>query len=389
MAPRHLYDRTNGRAVRLDPTGAGGGESLFCLVHGRDDVAGLVPKDGRTYPPEVGAKIEALVDGPFSHPLIGFPVAVLVETHDPDAVAGFLVPRFEGTSLADLLVPGALADEHRPPLAQRTVEAFQAPESLATVTADNHPGNWLVEQDAAGAALAVRRIDPLSFVFYRTVQHTCAVAHPHYAEPEVQGKDISKLPLGPKADRFALAVLVYEILVGDHPAFYGWAGEPDPAKRIARRLFANVSKLPPDATVRAEVRRAFASLPAPVQGLLRRGLTRDRDERPSPAEWAAALALLAPPPHPHPARAARGSWPDRAWVERHWRALAAGGLVAAAAAIAVPPTEGQGRNTPAPTRSAPLVSSDGSPDPFNDPAPPPDPGAFRVLFQKTQREGRP
>lgn len=383
MPPLDLYDRTNGCPVRLVPLGTGGGESRPCAVEGRTDVIALIPAAGNAYPPAVGEKVEALVDGKYKHPLIGFPVAVLVETHDPATVAGFLVPKFDGSSLAEFLVSGALLDEHRAPLANHVTKTFEAAESLAVLTGDNHPGNWLVECDASCWPLAARRIDPCGFDLHYRKHHRCAAAHLHYVEPELQAKDIATVTLKPKSDRFSLAVILFEILVGDHPALYGWAAEPDVCKRIERRLFACVSKLPPEAKVRPAVTQAFASLPPGVQAPFRRGLTRDRDERPSPAEWLAALAPLAPT-----AAAAVTPWRfDRraavAWLERNWRPVAAGLFITTAAAVAAP----VGRSGPNHTRaheSRGLLTQDAYGE-----SPPPDPNAFRALFAPPRKESAP
>lgn len=384
MPPHDRYDRTNGCPVRLVPLGTGGGESQACAVDGRNNGIALIPAAGGAYPPAIGDKIEALIDGKYSHPLIGFPVAVLVETHDPVAVAGFLVPKFDGSSLAEFLVSGALLDEHRAPLAIHVTKTFEAAEGLAILTGDNHPGNWLVECDASGWPLAARRIDPCGFDFHYRKHHRCSAAHLHYGEPELQGKDIGTVTLKPKSDRFALAVILFEILVGDHPAMYGWAAQPDVCKRIERRLFACVSKLPPEAKVRPAVTQAFASLPPAVQALFRLGLTRDRDERPSPAEWLAALSPLAPT-----VSADATPWRfDRravvAWLERHWRPVAASLLVTTAAAVAVP-VEHSSAFQPKPRESRGLLTRDA----YGEPLPPADPNAFRVLFAPIRKEASP
>jgi DNA-binding helix-hairpin-helix protein with protein kinase domain len=71
--------------------------------------------------------------------------------------------------------------------------------------------------------------------------HFCEVGKPEYLPPELQSADLRKTVRVPEHDRFALAVLIFQLLMdGNHPFRARWvgAGEKPPfPERIERGLF--------------------------------------------------------------------------------------------------------------------------------------------------------
>lgn len=340
-----LYDPVAKRPVRFTPQSAAGGESRLCRVHGRDDLVGLVPVTGKKYDDATGEKIKALVAASYKHPLLGPPTGWLCSPPDTVGVFGYFARRVPGRPV-DAVLRDGVAPENVLPLALLVANAYDAVESVNLVTADDHPGNLLAEEDGRGKFLAVRRIDLLSSAgWWGGKYHHCRLLHWNYAEPELQGKDLSKVEITRSQDRFALGVTLFEILTGSHPSCFGLVDGPGVPERVAARQFIGFKGLPAAATVAPEVMEAFLRIPDSLVVLFDRCFRGDRDKRPSPAEWKAELKKLVPGPTAGgPRRAWSLLWPTLPsqkevgeWVARNWPKVVAGTLAQIAAFVAAYP----------------------------------------------------
>ncbi len=124
----------------------------------------------------------------------------------------------------------------------------------------------------------------------------CAVGKPEYIAPEIQGADFRQIDRTPEQDNFALAVLIFQLLMqGTHPfagRFTG-QGEPDlPARRIAAGFWPYAKKprgpYEPNPTA-----PPFTVLPFLVRELMRQCFEDGHDRpssRPDAKDWRRALA---------------------------------------------------------------------------------------------------
>ncbi|WP_295440617.1 SUMF1/EgtB/PvdO family nonheme iron enzyme [uncultured Thiodictyon sp.] len=119
--------------------------------------------------------------------------------------------------------------------------------------------------------------------------YLCPVGKADYTAPEIQGQDFSRLRRNEEHDRFALAILVFQILQeGSHP-FRGKGGPPELEERIRRGLFPFV----PGAAAAAPPLPLFSELAPPLRHLFRAAFHAGHanpGQRPSARDWAKALA---------------------------------------------------------------------------------------------------
>ena len=280
--------------------GAGGEAEVF-EVPGRP---GLAFKRYRRPTAERTAKLRVML----AHPpavdrakgAIAWPVEI-VSGSGGEAI-GFLMPRVDLASYVPLFRVYNPASRHRlaPGIswrfllrtARNMATVVQAVHEAGCVVGDLNESNLLVDSRALVALVdcdSMQVPDPESGQL-----HHCPVGKPEYTAPELHRADLATRPRTQASDSFAIAVLVFQLLLeGVHPFSGIWHGRgepPDIATRIARRRFPYrrtvLSLAPPPVSLDPRV------LPQPLRRLIRRTFTIGMllpSRRPTAAEWAAAL----------------------------------------------------------------------------------------------------
>jgi DNA-binding helix-hairpin-helix protein with protein kinase domain len=238
------------------------------------------------------------------HVSIAWPADRLLAADGSRTVVGCLLPRVDGAlpvfefynprsrlRLCPLFHYGYLLRT-----ARNLTAAVRALHDRDYVVGDLNETNVLVTNQAL-----VTLIDTDSFqVHDRGRAYRCPVGKAEYTPPELQRVRFADFDRGPEHDAFALAVLVFQLLMqGIHP-FAGRLTEAGDAADLAERIalgqwpYARSRPVPYQPSPHAP---PFATLPPPVQELMRRcfedGHARS-GRRPTAAEWQEALADAEP-----------------------------------------------------------------------------------------------
>ncbi len=215
-----------------------GGEASIYAVPGRTDLAAKIyhnPTD------EHADKLAVMLADPPAPPLVpgenravAWPTARLLEAGGAGLVVGYLMPRFDTIHLIWEFYNPAARQEICPQFhygsllrtARNLAAAVRTLHERGYVLGDLNESNVLVTPQAL-----VTLLDVDSFqVRGRDRVYRCRVGRPEYTPPELQGVSFAEVDRTPQHDAFALAVLVFQLLMqGVHP-FAGTctgSGEPD------------------------------------------------------------------------------------------------------------------------------------------------------------------
>jgi sugar lactone lactonase YvrE len=222
-----------------EPFRSGGEGAIYEVPHYPNLVAKVYHAQRRT--PERIAKLQIMVAHPpvnptehLNHPSIAWPTELLRDTATNQLV-GFVMPRVrQMLPLSEVYNPRAR--RRQLPLfnyrylvrtARNLCAAVQAVHQAGYVIGDLNESNVLVSDQALvtlvdADSFQVR--DPKTGVVYRSL-----VGKPEYTPPELQGCSFADVDRQPEHDAFALAVLIFRLLMeGFHPfdGVYGGRGEP-------------------------------------------------------------------------------------------------------------------------------------------------------------------
>ena len=236
-------------------------------------------------------------DASDGHVFVAWPHSLLRDGAGGDAV-GFLMPRVDtGRTLHTYLIP-AVRSSKAPEtsyadlcaIGRHFSETLDKLHGGGYVLGDINESNALVT-DGNRAAL----IDADSFQVtdhQERVVYRCEVGKPEYTAPELQGVRFGDVDRTYEHDRFALGVVIYQLLMeGQHPFNLKMPGNVSlkQPERIVRGYFAHGSTTPygPEPE-----RVPFDSLHVDLQDMFLRCFEsghRDPGQRPSALEWASAL----------------------------------------------------------------------------------------------------
>ena len=166
------------------------------------------------------------------------------------------------------------------------------------VIGDLNSENVLFQRDNGWRALV---IDTDSFQLQGSSgqRHHCPVARAPYSAPELIGADLGRIWRHPSSDDFALAVLIHQLLLHDHPydnAINQAEPELPTASRIARGLYPH-GAIPRPGLSASPCRPSPAQISPAIERAFRRSFHATQAEpltglRPTASAWAALLREL-------------------------------------------------------------------------------------------------
>lgn len=289
MQPGPLFVGAN--PLRLgERLGRGGEGEVFALSDDPTRAAKLYTGERAA---ERAEKLGAMVGSALAAgaPDVAFPEALITDARG--GPLGFLMARIgDAHPMHDLYAPGPRKRVFPHAnyaflvrVAANAARAVAQAHAAGCVIGDINHSGFLVADDAT-----LVLIDADSFAFDANGKHfPCAVGVPEYTAPELQGQNLRDVTRTAQHDAFALAVIIFQLLVmGRHPfAGIPVAGDltiPEAIRAGALAYASNPMLAPPDNTLRlsdmpADVARAFEAAFA----------SRTPGPRPSPAHWVDVL----------------------------------------------------------------------------------------------------
>ena len=289
-----------------DVLGSGGEGAVYGVRSHPDLVAKIYHSNRRT--DAVISKLDVMINYPprteddrTGHLFVAWPRQLVYDTASD--VIGFLMPKVEKTS--------SLFEYYNPALRRRNAPHIHyanlcsVAKSLATALDRLHGSGYVVgDINESNAYITenehVTLIDADSFQItdYQTTPHTiyrCLVGKPEYTPPELQGISFADVDRNIHHDRFALAVVIYQLLMeGTHPfrGIYTGAGEkPQVESCISRGYFLHsASRSVPLRPVPSAVE--WNTLHEDIRALFRKCFDdghSDPQARPAPRDWVDAL----------------------------------------------------------------------------------------------------
>lgn len=280
-----------------DKLGEGGEGVVYAL---KGDVTRVVKRYHRALPAPQAAKLRAALAlrNPALDAVCAWPQDLL---HDArGALYGFVMPRVE--AFRELHALYSPADRRQyfenagfdflVQAARNLAAAVGRVHEHGLVIGDLNPRNVMVNHQAL-----VRLIDCDSMQLTAAGStHRCLVSTPHLTPPELQGVNFAEVDRSPLHDSFALAILLFHLLMmGRHPyaGVYAGEGEMSLERAIREGRYAYAT----DAGARYQMSAPpqvppLGVLGAGLAGLFERAFTAVPQARPLPAEWVQALDRL-------------------------------------------------------------------------------------------------
>jgi DNA-binding helix-hairpin-helix protein with protein kinase domain len=293
-----------GTEITLDgPLLGRGGEASVYALPGHTDLAAKIYHNPTE---EQAGKLAAMLAAPpvapperGQHVTIAWPTGRLLEPGDEGRVVGYLMPRIDNAHLIwEFYNPGVrreiCSQFHYGSLlrtARNLAAVVRTLHECGYVLGDLNESNVLITPQAL-----VTLIDVDSFqVPGRDRLYRCRVGRPDYTPPELQGASFADVDRLPQHDAFALAVLIFQLLMqGIHP-FAGTCAAEGELDSIAARIAAGA--WPYAWTQTGLVQPSphappWHVLPPSVQDAMRRCFEdahTEPDLRPTAAQWQHAL----------------------------------------------------------------------------------------------------
>lgn len=175
-------------------------------------------------------------------------------------------------------------------------EAVAALHAEGVVIGDLNPENVIFSQAASPACWRAVLLDSDSFQIRGAhgQRFHCGVARPLYTAPELVGCDLSRTWREVSCDHFALAVLIYQLLLHDHPYDNALnSAEPDLpiGDKIRRGLYPHAAVVPAGLKP-SPARPAPQEVSAELADAFQRSFGAEPQLRPSAAEWVLLLRQL-------------------------------------------------------------------------------------------------
>jgi hypothetical protein len=234
----------DGREIALEGPllGRGGEASVYAVPHCPD----LAAKVYHNPTAEQAAKLAVMLaappipsPAPTCHEPLAWPTELLLDAEGERRVVGYLMPRVAHAHLLwEVFNPGARRQVcpqfHYGSLlrtARNLACVVRTLHEHGYVIGDLNESNVLVRPDALTTLIDV---DSFQATAADRV-YRCRVGRPEYTSPELQGPAFADVDRRPEHDAFALAVLVFQLLMqGTHPFAGTWTGDGEPDSIPAR-----------------------------------------------------------------------------------------------------------------------------------------------------------
>jgi len=296
------WERTGQPLILGNRLASGGEGSIFEISQAARQVAKIYSKPTT----ERAAKLQAMIASPPSNPTyhqghvsIAWPTDRILNVI-PSCV-GFVMPRIDPAHSVPLLKLYHPADRQQTAPGFTWLYLIRTASNLASSIAALHAGGYVVG-DLNESNVLVTDTALTTLVDCDSMQvpaagkiFRCTVGKPDYTPPELQGLDFSQFDRTSHHDDFALAVLIFLLLMeGVHPFDGVWhGGGLDPTREQKIRTGAwpytdanSNSVTPPPLAL------SFGILPMRLQGLMKRCFVdgaRNPAMRPQASEWHVAL----------------------------------------------------------------------------------------------------
>jgi hypothetical protein len=308
MSAKRKVRDTHGRRYTLGTVLGSGGQAEVFTVEGKKELAAKIYRSAPG--PIERAKLEWMI----AHPpepagmpgmLVAWPQELLLDDHG--RLIGILLPRVEhGVPLITAFNPRLRAQKlphyqraHLLLVAQRLATLVETVHRSGYVIGDLNESNVLIS--SAGDVVL---IDADSFQVRavrdgKVITYRSPVGKPDYTAPEIQGMSFHTVDRLFEHDRFALAVLIFQLLMdGRHPYAGRWLGSDDAPtieKSIRQGLFpysrpSAVMQPPPQAPALSSLEPGLAALFERAFGATATSFL----NRPSGEEWAVLLSRTTP-----------------------------------------------------------------------------------------------
>jgi serine/threonine protein kinase len=273
-------------------------------VYAVSDYPGLAAKLYHNPTAEHAGKLAAMLAAPVpragnEHVAIAWPVARLLEAGAERRVTGYLMPRLEQAPLLwEVCNPGARLQVY-PQFHYGNL--LRTARNLASVVATLHQSGYVIgdlnESNVVVTPQALATVIDVDLFQVRAGGrlYRCPVGRPEYTPPELQGVPIAEVDRQPEHDAFALAVLIFRLLMqGAHPfaGTCGQSGEPDSIPARIAAGFWPYAWQRPGPYLPSPHAPPWSVLPPAVQELLRCCFEDAREGpslRPDAARWRQAL----------------------------------------------------------------------------------------------------
>ena len=328
MSARRKVRDTHGRRYTLGKVLGSGGQAEVFTVEGKKELAAKIYRSAPG--PIERAKLEWMLahpPGPAGMPgvLIAWPQELLLDDHG--RLIGILLPRVEhGVPLITAFNPRLRAQKlphygraHLLLVAQRLATLVETMHRSGYVIGDLNESNVLISSAGDVVLIDTDSFQVRALRDGKVITYRSPVGKPDYTAPEIQGVSFHTVDRSFEHDRFALAVLIFQLLMdGRHPYAGRWLGSDDAPtieKSIRQGLFpysrpSAVMQPPPQAPTLSSLEPGLAALFERAFGATAISFL----NRPSGEEWAVLLSRTTPTapirqarPHaaPHKARSAR------------------------------------------------------------------------------------
>ncbi|MCA9877651.1 MAG: hypothetical protein KC442_07715, partial [Thermomicrobiales bacterium] len=308
MSGKRTVRDTHGRRYTLGNLLGSGGQAEVFAVAGKPPLAAKIYRSAPG--PIERAKLEWMIAHPPAAPgipgvLIAWPQGLLLD--ERGRLIGILLPRIEhGVPLITAFNPRLRAQKlptyqraHLILVAQRLATLVETMHRSGYVIGDLNESNVMISSSGEVVLIDTDSFQVRALRDGKVTTYRSPVGKPDYTAPEIQGVSFHSVDRSFEHDRFALAVLIFQLLMdGRHPYAGRWLGHDDAPtleKSIRQGLFpysrpSAVMQPPPHAPALASLEPGLAALFERAFGATQASFR----DRPSGEEWAILLSRTTP-----------------------------------------------------------------------------------------------